>query len=113
VRELTAGLGAPAPQTGEPTYAAKIEPAEREIDWGAPALAVHRRVRLGDAWTTHGGKRLKVWRTHVPPVGDGPQVAAADGPVELLEVQPEGRARMAALDWARGARWSSGDRLGT
>jgi methionyl-tRNA formyltransferase len=113
VEELSAGLGEPAPQVGEPTYAAKLEPEERHLDWAAPALDVHRRVRLGDAWTTHQGRRLKVWRTHVPPVGEGPQVAAGDGPVELVEVQPEGKGRMAATDWARGARWQPGDGLGT
>jgi methionyl-tRNA formyltransferase len=113
VEELATGLGEPAPQIGEPTYAAKLEPEERHLDWTAPALDVHRRVRLGDAWTTHQGRRLKVWRTHVPPVGDGPRVRAGDGAVELVEVQPEGKGRMAATDWARGARWQAGDRLGT
>ena len=113
VEELSAGLGEPLPQVGEPTYAAKLEPEERHLDWTAPALDVHRRVRLGDAWTTHQGRRLKVWRTHVPPLGEGPQVAAADGPVELVEVQPEGKGRMAAADWARGARWQPADGLGT
>jgi methionyl-tRNA formyltransferase len=113
VEELSMGLGEAAPQVGEPTHAAKLEPEERHLDWSAPALDVHRRVRLGDAWTTHQGRRLKVWRTHVPPAGDGPQVAAGDGPVELVEVQPEGKGRMAAIDWARGARWQPGDGLGT
>lgn len=113
IEELSAGLGAAVPQEGEPTYAAKLEPEERHLDWTRPAVEVHRRVRLGDAWTTHDGKRLKVWRTHVPPLGDGPSVPAGDGPVELVEVQPEGKGRMAAADWARGARFASGDRLGS
>ncbi len=109
--ELRRGLGDPVPQQGEPTYAAKISAEEHRIDWAAPALDVHRRVRLGGAWTTHDGRRLKVWRTRVPPSGDGPVVPAGDGPVELVEVQPEGRARMAAGAWANGARWHDGDRL--
>jgi methionyl-tRNA formyltransferase len=113
VRSLQEGLGEPAPQVGEPTYAAKLDPAERQIDWSAPAIDVHRRVRLGDAWTTHDGRRLKVWRTQVPPRGEGPRAPAADGPVELIEVQPEGKPRMAAVAWANGARWMSGERLGT
>jgi methionyl-tRNA formyltransferase len=46
-------------------------------------------------------------------VGDGPVVAAGDGRVELVEVQPEGKARMAGAAWANGARWRDGDRLGT
>lgn len=112
VEELGRGLGQPHPQEGEPTYAAKIDPAELRIDWTRPALDVHRRVRLGGAWTTHGGRRLKVWRTHVPPAGEGPIVSAGDGPVELVEVQPEGKARMSAAAWANGARWRPGDGLG-
>jgi methionyl-tRNA formyltransferase len=108
---LRSGLGAARPQEGEPTYAAKVAPEELEIDWSGPAIDLHRTVRLGGAWTSHRGKRLKVWRTHVPPQGDGPVVPAGDGPVELVEVQPEGRARLAARDWANGARWRPGDRL--
>jgi methionyl-tRNA formyltransferase len=108
---LRAGLGAPAPQDGEATYAAKLDPAERELDWTGPAIDVHRRVRVGDAWTTHRGRRLKVHRTAVPPTGDGPVVEAGDGPVELVEVQPEGKARMDAAAWARGVRWEPDERL--
>jgi methionyl-tRNA formyltransferase len=113
VAKLEEGLGVPTPQVGEPTYAAKIEPAELHIAWDRPAVDVHRLVRVGGAWTTHHGRRLKVWRTNVPPAGDGPTVAASDGPVELVEVQPEGKARMSASAWARGAHWTPGDRLGT
>ena len=113
VEALADGLGPARPQVGEPTYAAKVDPSELRLDWTGPAVAVHRTVRLGGAWTTHRGRRLKVWRTHLPPAGDGPTVAAADGPVELVEVQPEGKARMAAGDWARGARWTPADGLGT
>jgi methionyl-tRNA formyltransferase len=113
VDTLSEGLPAPAPQQGEPTYAAKIEPSELAIDWTRTAVEVHRLVRLGGAWTTVGGRRLKVWRTHVPPRGEGPVVPAGDGPVELVEVQPEGKPRMAAAAWVNGAAWSSGEPLGT
>jgi methionyl-tRNA formyltransferase len=112
VDALQSGLGPPEPQSGEATYAEKLTAEDRHLDWSRPAVDVHRRVRLGDAWTTHHGKRLKVWRTRVPPTGDGPQVPAADGPVELVEVQPEGKPRLAAAAWANGARWQPGDRLG-
>ena len=113
VQTLREGLGDPTPQRGEAVYAEKLTAEDRHVDWSAPAVDVHRRVRLGDAWTTHEGRRLKVWRTCVPPAGDGPRVAAGDGEVELVEVQPEGKGRMRAADWARGARWQPGDRLGT
>lgn len=110
---LTEGLGVAVPQQGEPTYAAKIAPAELHVDWTQPRLAVHRLVRVGGAWTTHRGKRLKLWRTHVPPREHGPQIAAGDGPLELVEVQPAGKAPMSGSDWAKGARWRPGEPLGT
>jgi len=109
--ELRRGLRPPTAQEGEPTLAAKVEPEEHELDWASSALDVHRHVRIGGAWTTHHGKRLKVHRTAVPPRGAGPRVPAADGPVELVEVQPEGKPRMDAAAWARGARWDPSERL--
>ena len=54
------GFGAPTPQTGEPTYAAKIEPADLEIDWSRPAVRSIASVRVGRAWTTFRGQRLWV-----------------------------------------------------
>jgi methionyl-tRNA formyltransferase len=106
VDTLRSGLGEPAPQTGEPTYAEKIDPAELEIDWRRPAAEIDRLVRVGGAWTTHRGRRLKVWRVGPGSGGDGVAVVTGDGEdaLRLLEVQPEGKGRMAAADWARGAR---------
>ena len=101
---LRNGLGEPEPQQGEVTYAHKIDPAELAFDWSRPAIELHRLVRLGGAWTTHHGRRLKVWRSQL--VDDGSRL-------ELLEVQPEGKGRMAFADWARGARWQPGEPLGT
>jgi methionyl-tRNA formyltransferase len=102
VGNLQRGLGQPTPQMGEATYAAKIDPAELQIDWSRPPEDIHRLVRLGGAWTTHEGTRLKVWRTRLGEAG-----------IELVEVQPEGKARMPVEAWANGARWRPGDRLGT
>jgi methionyl-tRNA formyltransferase len=71
-------------------------------------------VRIGGAWTTHAGHRLKLWRTTLTPgVADAVTVAAGDGPLHLIEVQPEGRRRMPARAWANGVHWRAGDRLGT
>jgi methionyl-tRNA formyltransferase len=100
---LRDGIGEPAPQEGETTYAAKIDPSELQIDWSRTPEEIHRLVRIGGAWTTHNGKRLKVWRTRL----------ADDGSLGLIEVQPEGKARMPFAQWANGARWKSSDLLGT
>jgi methionyl-tRNA formyltransferase len=103
VTNLARGLGDPTPQRGEPTYAHKIDVAELAIDWSAPAEVIHRVVRVGGAWTTHGGRRLKVWRTARSDAGrDAVEVPAGDGAVWLVEVQPEGRRRMPAAAWANG-----------
>jgi methionyl-tRNA formyltransferase len=117
---LRDGLGEPRPQEGEPTYADKIDPAELHLDWTQSARDVHAHVRLGDAWTTFRGKRLKVWRTRVhdgrsvlePGELDGVRVGTGDGVVELVEVQPEGKGRVAAAAWRNGARPEPGERLG-
>lgn len=113
VEQLRHGLGTPVPQVGEATYAAKISPALLELDWNQSAIEAHRLVRLGGAWTTHNGRRLKVWRTAVPPEAGGPVVSAGGEAIELLVVQPEGKARIAAGAWANGVHWQTGDRLGT
>jgi methionyl-tRNA formyltransferase len=111
---LAEGLPEPQPQEGEPTYARKIDPDELEIDWGRPPVEIHRLVRIGGAWTTHNGHRLKVWRTALEPAAsDTMEVAAAGGSVYLVEVQPEGRHRMPARAWAHGAHWRPRDSLGT
>lgn len=103
VAVLREGLGSPRPQVGEPTYASKIDPAELRIDWARPAEEIHRLVRAGGAWTTHEGRRLKIWRSRLDDAGR----------LEVLEVQPEGKARMSFEAWANGARWRPGDPLGT
>ena len=115
---LASGLGQPEPQHGTPTYAAKIDPAELEIDWNADAGPIDRLIRLGGAWTTFRDRRLKVWSARPmaagPGVGrlDGLVVGAGNGGIELVEVQPEGKARMAADAWRNGAQPGAEERLG-
>jgi methionyl-tRNA formyltransferase len=119
--ELAGGLSPPVPQTGEVTYAAKIDPEELHLDWDQPATVLLRVVRLGRAWTTFRGRRLRVRRARVVPVDaagappgrlDGLVVATGAGGLELVEVQPEGREPMAAPAWRNGARPVAGERLG-
>jgi methionyl-tRNA formyltransferase len=102
VTNLARGLGSPEAQQGEPTYAHKITADELKVDWSAPAAAIHRLVRVGGAWTTWNGHRLKLWRTALGPAEGAVAVAAGDGPIRLVEVQPEGRRRMPAAAWANG-----------
>ncbi|MCB1004889.1 MAG: hypothetical protein KDB35_11965 [Acidimicrobiales bacterium] len=120
VDTLRSGLDAPVPQEGEVTYAAKITPADLELDWTLPATDLDRRVRVGGAWTTWRGERCKVWRAHVADVEvDGPPGAIAGtavrtgaGALALVEVQPAGKARLDAEAWLRGARPGPDERFG-
>jgi methionyl-tRNA formyltransferase len=116
---LRDGIGEPRAQVGEPTYAAKIEPHEHQLDWSQPAVQLARVVRLGEAWTTFRGRRLKVHRAHAverstlaPAVLDGPLVGTGSGALELVIVQPEGKAPMPVSAWRNGARPQFGERLG-
>ena len=100
-------------QQGAATYAAKITAPDRLIDWARPATAIVDQVRalapfIG-AVTDLLGKRTLIWRAAA---GSGPLPAASrerlalpagDAWVEVLELQQEGRGRMAATDFLRGA----------
>jgi methionyl-tRNA formyltransferase len=118
IDSLRSGLGTPTPQEGEPTYAEKIDADEHHIDWRQPVDVVHRVIRVGDAWTTFRGKRLKVLRARRssngldPGAVDGLRVGAGGGAIELVEVQPEGKAAMAAAAWLNGAHPTSDERFG-
>ncbi len=118
VDSLKQGLPDPQPQTGEVTYAKKISSADLNIDWARAASDVDRLVRLGGAWTTFRGTRLKIHEVSVvsgqgmPGSVDGLVVACGEGAVELLVVQPEGKAKQEANSWKNGARVTSTDRLG-
>jgi methionyl-tRNA formyltransferase len=120
VEALTLGLDDPEPQEGEVTYAHKLTTEDRRLDWARPALEIDRVVRVGGAWTTLDGRRLKV-HDAVPlehpvegPPGTlrGAVVATGEGALELVEVQPEGKARISAFDWLLGSRLTDGTRLG-
>jgi len=101
------------PQTGEVTSAGKIGPADKEIDWSRPAGAIADQVRalsphIG-AVTELAGRRTRIWRARP---GDGPLpqtgpdrlvLVAGEGWLDVLELQQEGRNRMTAPEFLRGA----------
>jgi methionyl-tRNA formyltransferase len=118
VETVSSPLADAIPQTGEPTYAAKITADDLELRWDRPAAELARLPRVGRAWTTFRGKRLLVLDArevaHGPPAGEleGAVVGTADGGLELLTVQPEGRGPQAVTAWRNGARPTPGERLG-
>lgn len=120
---LRTGIPEPRPQVGEPVYADKLGAEDHHLDWHAPAEVIHRVVRVGGAWTTFRGRRLKVWRTALgatpndavalaPGEIAGERVGTGAGTITLVEVQPEGKARVAAAAWRNGARPQPHERLG-
>jgi methionyl-tRNA formyltransferase len=93
----------PQPDEGV-TYAEKIGPADRGLDWSAPPVESLNRIRalsphIG-ARGTAAGKPVIVWRARPA----GPDSALVEGGLELLELQPEGGRRMSATDFLRGLR---------
>ncbi|MBC8364783.1 MAG: methionyl-tRNA formyltransferase [Actinobacteria bacterium] len=120
VDTLSAGLGDADPQEGEATYAHRIGAADLRLEWDRPAAELARVVRIGGAWTTFRGERIRVWDAAVAevdsPVGsgtlEGDIVATGDGGLRLLEVQAENRRRMPTGAWRSGARPEPGERLG-
>ncbi len=105
------------------------------IDWAKDARAVSGLIRGLDprpgAWTELKGKELKlfcpkVMETPFPGTGAPGEIVLADttlviatgpfkdlagGSVEISEVQPAGKERMAAGEWLRGARIKVGSKL--
>ena len=107
------------------SYAPMLKKEDGLVDWGQTAGAIHNRVRGLQPWpgasTGFRGQTLHIWKSRVadrtgaagqfverkPPV-----VACGQGALELVEVQLEGRKRMAAADFANGQRLTEEDRLG-
>ncbi len=117
-----AGLPVPEPQRGTPTTAAKLTNEDLHLHWEERAIQLQRVVRLGRAWTTFRGKRLRVLKARLDAEGAGTGPAGAlvgssvvtgQGTLSLLEVQPESRAAMSAEEWLRGVRPTESERLGS
>jgi methionyl-tRNA formyltransferase len=103
------------------SLAPKITQDDARVRWGEPAVAVDRRIRActpaPGAWTVLGDVRLKIGPvaevpTEAPEAGLSPGelrvsragviAGTATAPVRLGEVQPHGKRRMTAAEWARG-----------
>jgi len=112
----------PQPEEGV-TYATKIDKAEAQVNWAAPAPQVARLIRglspFPGAWTMHDGTRLKLLGAR-PAEGagrpgevlDGTRIACGAGAVELTRLQREGRAAQDAASFLLGHPLPPGTRLG-
>ena len=103
------------------TYVQKIDPSMAQLDWCRSAKSVHNQVRAFSprpgAWCTveFGGhqKRLKIYRSRVAEGSGKPSetlsfepqgwcVSCKEGALLILEVQLEGKKRLAIEDFCRG-----------
>jgi methionyl-tRNA formyltransferase len=93
----------PQPTDGV-TYAEKIGPEDRLLDWNdAPRTSLNRIRALSPhigARGTAAGRPVIVWRAR--PVGS--DAGLVEGGLELLEVQPEGKGRMSGAAFLNGLR---------
>ena len=117
----------PVPQPDEGvSQAPKLTVEDARVDWKTPAQFIDRQVRActpaPGAWTTLDGERVKLFplaplpgATELAPgqiLVDkrGMLVGTGSGhSVRLGDVQPQGRKRMGAADWARGMRLGDGE----
>jgi len=113
------------------TRAPRLKRADAYLDWNRPAQELVNRIRGCNPWpgalTRGPAGTLTIWRATVagtgstrtpgtlerPADGDAPVIAAADGWLRPIEVQPENRRAMSWADYLRGARLSAGDTFAT
>jgi methionyl-tRNA formyltransferase len=118
------------------SLAPKLTPADAHVDWKLPAHLIDRQIRActpdPGAWTDFEATRIKIYPVSpqaspdVPAADRGPALAPGElraergavyvgtgtRPVRLGDVQPQGKRRMPAVDWARGLRAGSAAGLG-
>lgn len=113
------------------TNAPKIFKQDCRIIWKKSGRDIHNFVRglspFPCAWTTHGGKMLKVYRTQLLVPSGLPQkppgtiveatpkkllVAVEDGVIAVTELQQEGRRKMSVEEFLRGYPLLAGEMLG-
>ena len=113
----------PTPQSGEPTYAHKIDKSEARLDWSLPARNLEAHIRglspFPGAWCEIDDRRVKV---HLAQVVDGQgepgevlndslTIACGEGALQLLTVQPAGKSRMDVGDFLRGSQVQIGSKI--
>jgi len=118
----------PVPQPAGFTYAPLIKREIEKIDWSWDAGKIHNRIRGLSPWpgafTTFRGEQIKIWKSRpVDPdksidsmageivlrTADGIKAATGKGYIEITELQPAGRKRMAAADFYNGRKVNTGE----
>jgi methionyl-tRNA formyltransferase len=117
----------PHPQAhARATFAPKLTRDTARIRWADPAERVARVIRALDpkpgAWTELDGREVKLFGARVVDDRGAPgelrttdaglRIATGQGAVLVDQVQPAGKARMAAAEWVRGRGARAGQRFG-
>ena len=116
IEAMRNGFTDPTSQSGEVLYARKLTVLDRFLDWERSAIELDRIVRVGNAWSSFRGDRFKIHMAEPVETDLRPGeiqdlvVGTADGGLRLITVQPAGKPRMDAKDWANGAQ-PNGDRF--
>ena len=125
LREIENGTARRTPQDHAlATMAPMLEKAMGKLDFTRSAKELHDQIRGMNPWPgcrcAAGGKALKIHESRLAEGHGKPgelialdpvTVACGEGALRLITVQPEGKPRMAAADWLRGARLQKGECL--
>lgn len=128
---IEAGKITPVPQNeAEATHAAKLTKQLGELDFTKSAVVLERLIRGLNSWpsayTVFRGKQLKIWEAEVVEAIQADAepgtviavdkqsitVATSEGGLQILELQIEGKKRMACKDFLLGYPVSVGEKLG-
>ena len=126
---IEAGKITPIPQNeAEATHAVKLTKQLGEMDFTKSAIVLERLIRGLNSWpsayTTFRGKQLKIWEAEVVAdvTGEPGTVVSVDkqsftiatgvGGLQILELQMEGKKRMACKDFLLGYPIVTGETLG-
>lgn len=108
VRELATGLGTPTPQSGEVSVAKKLSSEDLRIDWSASVEQIHRLIRIGGAWTTFRGSRIKIHAARLEPLDPTSHPTELDR-LQITRLQPEGKPQMDMFAWRNGVHLAPGE----
>jgi methionyl-tRNA formyltransferase len=110
------------------SYAPMLTRADEEINWNETAVAIKNRIRALSpqpaAYTSFNGNRFKIYKSRLlnneatgiagqvtQMTKDGFEVQTGQGILEILEVQREGKKRIACHEFLKGFELVPGDTL--
>lgn len=116
-----------APRTPQPpgdyTYAPPLDSSQERVDWRRPAREIANQIRAlapkPGCFCIFRSKRLKLLRAAAAPGTAAPGlvlrrgkelfVGSAEGLVQIMEVQPQGKRAISATDFMNGYRLEEGE----